>query len=116
MCQTRLLFRGLSEYNGHCAVDLEPESVVRRKTMPDRRQAAHMLRAREECFGGILSAAQEGVWVVDEGGRTLYANPAMAGILGVELGVLLDGAMWDFVDPDTAGTLRAALAQRMEGS
>jgi diguanylate cyclase (GGDEF)-like protein/PAS domain S-box-containing protein len=90
--------------------------VVNIRDISDARGAANALADREEFYSAILSAAQEGVWVVDLEGRTLFANEAMSEILGVEISRLRTGAMWEFVDKDTGGTLRAALQSRMQGT
>jgi diguanylate cyclase (GGDEF)-like protein/PAS domain S-box-containing protein len=90
--------------------------VVNIRDISDARKSASALAEREAFYRAILSAAQEGVWVVDLNGQTLYANAAMADILGVGVDRLLSGAMWDFVDDETGGVLRAALRARLEGT
>ena len=90
--------------------------VVNIRDVSDTRRAASALADREEFYSAILSAAQEGVWVVDPDGKTLFANEAMADMLGVALEQLRSGTMWDFVDEDTSALLRNALQARMEGT
>ena len=90
--------------------------VMNIRDVSDKRKAYQALHEREEFFRRILAAAQEGVWVVDAEGRTLYSNEAMADILGVTVDEMLAGAMWDFVDDHTARLLRASLASRVSGA
>ncbi|MGY6409540.1 MAG: PAS-domain containing protein [Alkalilacustris sp.] len=57
-------------------------------------------RARLQDFADIVELASDGIWVLDPDGRTLYANPRMAEMLGLPpggldglgLGAFLDGA------------------------
>jgi diguanylate cyclase (GGDEF)-like protein/PAS domain S-box-containing protein len=90
--------------------------VINVRDVSDKRKAYQALHEREEFFRRILAVAQEGVWVVDENGRTAYANEAMADILGVTVDEVLAGAMWDFVDADTERLLRQSLASRVAGA
>ncbi|HET7311447.1 MAG TPA: EAL domain-containing protein [Mycobacteriales bacterium] len=90
--------------------------VVNLRDISDARTAASALAQREEFYRAILSAAQEGVWVVDPDGRTLFANEAMADILGVDIERLRAGAMWEFVDEETSSFLRSALRARFQGT
>ena len=90
--------------------------VINVRDVSDKRRAYQALHEREEFFRRILAAAQEGVWVVDGQGNTLYANEAMADILGVTVDEVIAGAMWDFVDTDTERLLRASLASRVAGA
>jgi diguanylate cyclase (GGDEF)-like protein/PAS domain S-box-containing protein len=90
--------------------------VVNIRDVSDVRKANESLHERDEFYRRILAVAQEGVWVVDDTGRTLYANEAMADILGVTVDEVLAGAMWDFVDRETEGLLRATLASRVAGA
>jgi diguanylate cyclase (GGDEF)-like protein/PAS domain S-box-containing protein len=64
----------------------------------------------------IVESAREGIWVVDTGGRTLFANARMAELLAVEKRALLDGAIWDFVDPSASEIIRERMARRSTGA
>jgi diguanylate cyclase (GGDEF)-like protein/PAS domain S-box-containing protein len=90
--------------------------VINLRDVSEKHLALHTLQEHEEFYGGILAAAQEGVWVVTDDGRTLYANKAMADILGVDVSEVSAGAMWDFVDGETRTVLRSALRERLQGS
>jgi PAS domain S-box-containing protein len=90
--------------------------VINMRDVSEKHLALHALREHEDFYGGILAAAQEGVWVVTDDGRTLYANKAMADILGVDVSEVSAGAMWDFVDGETRTVLRSALRERLQGS
>ena len=90
--------------------------VINVRDVSDKRKAFQALHEREEFFRRILAVAQEGVWVVDAEGNTLYANEAMADILGVTVDEVVTGAMWDFVDGETERVLRTSLASRVNGA
>ena len=90
--------------------------VVNIRDISQTKAAYQALHEREAFYRGILAAAQEGVWVVDDSGHTLYANEAMAEILGAPLQEVCAGTMWDFVDADTETLLRAALRARIAGT
>jgi PAS domain S-box-containing protein len=54
------------------------EAIERRA----RRKAEEALRASEMKFRRIVETSSEGIWIVDGGGRTTYANGRMAAMLG----------------------------------
>src|SRR5436305_13809628 len=109
MCQTRLLFRGLSEYNGHCAVDLEPESVVRRKTMPDRRDPAVEQSPEELAERRAYALAEHGTdlpLILTPEAEITYVGPSIEPLFGYRADDVLGRSGWDFVHPDDAPAKR----------
>ncbi|WP_374569043.1 CHASE domain-containing protein [Ideonella sp.] len=58
------------------------------------------LRASEERYRRIVETADEGIWVTDADGRTTFANPKMAQMLGVDGQALLGRPMAEFIEPD----------------
>src|SRR5574341_1457167 len=76
----------------------------------ERRRAEEALRESEERYRRLVESSPDAVWV-HAGGRTLYANPACARLLGVRHSMeLLGRSIFDFV-PEEA---RAIVAQRVE--
>jgi len=61
--------------------------------------ATRALAAAEARHRLILDTAQEGIWVTDDTGGTVFANPRMARMLGTTIDVLLAGSLLDFVSP-----------------
>jgi PAS domain S-box-containing protein len=58
------------------------------------------LRASEERYRRIVETADEGIWVTDADGRTVFANPKMAQMLGLTSQALLGRPMAEFIEPD----------------
>ncbi len=69
--------------------------------------ATHSLAASEARHRSILDTAQEGIWVTDEAGRTVFANPRMAAILGTNLEMLEAGSRFDFVNAEEQPVVEA---------
>src|SRR3954470_16413184 len=51
-------------------------------------------------FERSTATSKDGVWIIDSDARTLYANSAMAEILGVDISELIGGASFDYVFPE----------------
>ncbi|RZS52262.1 diguanylate cyclase [Sphaerotilus mobilis] len=74
--------------------------------------AARALAASEVRYRRIVETAGEGVWQVDEAGRTTLANEAMARMLGAAPELLVGRSMFDFVDPSDRPAVQAMLRAR----
>ena len=81
-----------------------------------RRAAHEELQTREQFLRVVLETAHEGVWVLDQDGRTVYANRRMAQLLRVPVDMLLDHALEDLIDPALALEIRERLLKRAEGA
>lgn len=77
--------------------------------------AERSLRASEERYREIFEYAAEGVWQVDSGGRTLYANRRMAEILRCTAAELGGRTIWDFTEPGSLTAHRQRFAARLRG-
>src|SRR3954454_8518745 len=55
------------------------------RDVTERMMAERALRASEERFRSIVETAQEGIWAVNQAGRTIFANAKLAQILGLPL-------------------------------
>ena len=84
--------------------------VVNVHDVTTERHAERAFAAQQDFYRTILAAAQEGIWVITRGGRTLFANERMAEIAGIDPAQMHDASPADFLDPDTFTHLRAALA------
>jgi diguanylate cyclase (GGDEF)-like protein/PAS domain S-box-containing protein len=85
------------------------------RDVTERRSATAALAANEQLHRSILEAAQEGVWVTDRDGRTLFANAKMAELLGVDRETLSVGSVLEFFDQDAMATVRDRIARRATG-
>jgi PAS domain S-box-containing protein len=81
----------------------------------DERRIAAGLRASEELFRGIVESANEGIWVVDENGRTAYVNARMAAMLGYKPAEVAGRRTFDFIAPEDWERARAHRAEIKEG-
>jgi diguanylate cyclase (GGDEF)-like protein/PAS domain S-box-containing protein len=93
---------------------LRYEDEVRNKTASLQASAAQ-LAASETRYRRIVDTAGEGVWQLDDQGRTTFANDAIAQMLGTTSALLMGRAMAEFVDPADAALLPQALRQRSGG-
>jgi PAS domain S-box-containing protein len=73
-----------------------------------RRRAEAALRESEECYRRIVETAGEGIWMIDESGRTTLVNRALAEMLGCAMELVYSRPAADFFG-DGRGTLERAL-------
>jgi diguanylate cyclase (GGDEF)-like protein/PAS domain S-box-containing protein len=82
-------WRWVEEVFTNCLDDPEIEGVVcNSHDVTDWVESEQALRRSEARYRAITDAALEGIWAMDRGGRTLYANEKTAEILGVPLSVV----------------------------
>ena len=62
-----------------------------------RREAEHALRESEQRYRRIIETTNEGVWILDAGGKTTFCNPRMASMLGSEQRAMTGASIFDFV-------------------
>ncbi len=77
-------------------------------------EADEAVRASEALYRGIADSAQEGIWLLDFAGRTLYANRKLADILGLPAAVVARSSVRDLFDGTDAGLLSARLRRGVE--
>src|SRR6185369_2704491 len=83
--------------------------VMERGLRLHRTEAA--LRESERRYRELLENAREGVWVIDNEGRTCSANDRMAELLGAPADALQQTSFFDFIDPQH----RAAALTKLQG-
>jgi len=76
------------------------EAVTRR----GRHDAERALRTSETRYRTIVETAQEGIWTLDENGRTTYLNQRMAEMIGCAMEDMLEVPFRDFVDAEWRDT------------
>lgn len=74
-----------------------------------QRVAEERLRTSEERYRRLVAAANEGVWLVDQSGRTTFANGRVGRILGHPMVDIVGGGMLAFVDERDRTVVQAAL-------
>jgi two-component system, cell cycle sensor histidine kinase and response regulator CckA len=68
-----------------------------------------------DLYRSIVEAAQEGVWVIDADGVTVYANPRLAALLGYEPHELIGRNAFELTLPEDRERALAALESRRRG-
>lgn len=61
-------------------------------------EASRKLAATQKDYRELVESLQEGIWAIDGEGRTTFANPAMAQILGCTVDEMLGKSPLEFVD------------------
>ena len=92
--------------------DLAIEGRLRAKMEQERMKSA--LQESEERYRRIVDTAQEGIWEIDEQGRTTFVNHSMANMLGSTVENMLGRPMYDFMDDTARGEAERNLARRRE--
>ncbi|MDY6943864.1 MAG: EAL domain-containing protein [Pseudomonadota bacterium] len=88
-------------------------AVIRDVT--EQAKAESALRSSEEKYRQLVELAQEGIWRIDADGSTLYANPAIARMLGCTPDEMIGQPVYAFMDPKTAEDTRHLLDRRRRG-
>jgi PAS domain S-box-containing protein len=78
-------------------------------------RAERDLRQGAERFRRIVQTAHEGIWELDARGRTTFANPSLARMLGYRVEELVGRPFTDFMDPAAVGRAQALFERRREG-
>ncbi|MBD2256003.1 PAS domain S-box protein [Pseudanabaena sp. FACHB-2040] len=86
------------------------------KVAEQRMQAALLqLQESEQQYRQIVETANEGIWVIDPEGITLYANPRMGEILGCAAEDLVGQSAFDFVFEEDQQEAKQRFAERLQG-
>jgi PAS domain S-box-containing protein len=82
----------------------------------ERTRAEEALRESEERYRTIVQTANEGIWLVDLEGRTLYLNHHMAEMLGVEPASIIGRPVTDSCFPEDVAAARERIASNLAGN
>ena len=63
----------------------------------ERQQILATIREQEKQYRRIIETAEEGIWLLDPTGKTIFANGKMANILGIEENTLKQSKLWNFL-------------------
>ncbi|MDZ7843456.1 MAG: PAS domain S-box protein [Anaerolineales bacterium] len=80
-----------------------------------RRDALEQLRESEKRHRLLLENLKEGVWGLDQDGRTTFVNPAMADLLGYPVEDMQGKSLFKFMDEEAQNLARTMLKRREEG-
>lgn len=100
------LYNERGEITGGITVNRD---ITRRKAIEEA------LRRSEHRYRRIVETAQEGVWLLDEKGRTTYVNEKMAHLLGRDVREMLGRSFMDFHFPEDVPAARELFQRRKSG-
>lgn len=80
-----------------------------RATRVARQEAERALRESEERYRRIIETTNEGVWLLDEVGRTSFVNQRMCDMLGYAASALLGQPLLDFVHEESRGAVHESV-------
>jgi PAS domain S-box-containing protein len=94
--------------------------AVRRelKEAKARRERGHVeeaLARSEESFRNIVEAATEGIWVIDEESKTVFANRRIADMLGYTREEMAGRSLFEFMTPEQKALAEKNVARRQMG-
>jgi PAS domain S-box-containing protein len=81
----------------------------------ERSGAEEALRDSEERYRRLIETAYEGVWVVDDEGRTTFVNSRMAEMLGYTADEMVDKSLFLFMDEEWKAVAEKKLGRRRMG-
>jgi two-component system cell cycle sensor histidine kinase/response regulator CckA len=91
------------------------EDITDFKRAEEELALSKALRESEEKYQRIVETMTEGVWVLDQDGRTIFANQQMANMLGYEVDEMLGRHILDFKDEEAAPITLEKLERRRQG-
>ncbi|MCK8519759.1 PAS domain S-box protein [Methanoculleus sp. 7T] len=82
----------------------------------ERRRIEEVLRESENKYQFLIENLNEGVWLVDTRGVTVFVNRKMADILGYPVAEMIGAPVFAFVDEEGAGPAKEHLRRLGEGT
>jgi PAS domain S-box-containing protein len=84
------------------------------RDITERKQAEEALRQSEAHYRTLVEGSLQGIAIARQDGTCVFANTALARMLGYEAPQeLIGGNVWDHVTPQDVPGLRAAFAERL---
>jgi PAS domain S-box-containing protein len=81
----------------------------------ERSRAEEALRDSEERYRRLIETAYEGVWIVDDEGKTTFVNARMAEMLGYTADEMVDKSLFLFMDEEWKLVAEKKLGRRRMG-
>jgi PAS domain S-box-containing protein len=81
----------------------------------ERSRAEEALRDSEERYRRLIETAYEGVWILDDEGRTTFVNARMAEMLGYNADEMIDKSLFLFMDEEWKAVAEEKLDRRRAG-
>lgn len=87
----------------------------RRSGAPERRRMEEILRESENRYRFLIENLNEGIWMIDARGTTVFANQKMADILGYPVADMIGMPVSAFVAEEDVGAVQERLRRRERG-
>ncbi len=91
-------------------------AVQQAEERAQRKKAEKALVASEEQYRRIVETAAEGIWLVDDQGKTIFVNQKMAEMLRGTVDGLIGASLFDFLDDEDKDTIVANIEWRSLGT
>ncbi|HBE16697.1 MAG TPA: PAS domain-containing sensor histidine kinase [Cyanobacteria bacterium UBA11149] len=85
------------------------------KEMAERQTVELALRESEAQYRCLIETAAEGIWILDPNGKTTFANPTMAKMLGYSVEEMMGLSLFDFMDESEKASATQNLERRCQG-
>ncbi|MBN1134331.1 MAG: PAS domain S-box protein [Methanosarcinaceae archaeon] len=85
------------------------------RDITERKNMEEALRTSEEKYRNIVETAQEGIWVLDKKGKTIYVNKRMAEMVGYPVKDMLGSHIFGFMDDETRSLVKSKMGHWKQG-
>jgi PAS domain S-box-containing protein len=85
------------------------------RDITERKRAKESLKESEERYRNLIGSLQEGVWLIDEDANTVFANAAMAQMLGYAVDEMVGKHLFTFMDESNIKVAKRNLERRRRG-
>lgn len=80
-----------------------------------QKETEDALKTSKSRYRQIVETANEGIWILDEENKTLYANKKMSEMLGVTLEQLKQGSIFQYIDENWQKTFLSEISKLNHG-
>ena len=100
-----------------CLMEIAGEPLVQGlcRDITEKHVAHRKLMESEDRYKRLVEMLTEGIWAIDEQGRTTFVNPAMAAMLGHDVAEMEGRKLFDFMEEDAVAEMERHLAARRQG-
>ena len=92
------------------------EAVWVARDITEHKTAADALRASEAKYRQIIETGNEGIWMIDMEGKTLFANQRVAEMLGTTVEEMVGRSVFQFVFEEDLAEAKRRLEERRRGA
>ena len=93
----------------------DDSGTLRTREPPAAASGASLSETSEAWFQSVVEAANEGIWIIDLDGRTLFANQRMADMLGTRTQDMIGKTPFDYLFEEDFERARGVMSSNFEG-